>query len=317
MTQSNVTAPPVDTPLVSVVIPTYNRASSISTVLSSVQAQTLKDFECIVVDDGSNDVDALEAVVATLDDRFRVVRKHNGGASAARNLGISLAKGRYIALLDSDDRFLPNKLEEQLAAVEPHGDRPVLCYTQLLVDRGIGRYWTKPPRAPRVGERIDEYLMADAGWIQTSTMLLTAELAKKVQFGVALPSSQDTDFAIRCANTGAAVVFVEQPLVVMNDVYDPNRVSKQRNYRPLLTWIETMRDAGSISDRSYWAYRGWQGARVASYSSIPAALRLYLASALRGVYSAKVAATILVQIVLPQSLYQRIATTVVKLAGRG
>jgi len=305
------------TPLVSVVIPTYNRADTILPALLSVQRQTVQDFECIVVDDGSKDVDALEALVAGLDQRFRVVRKENDGASAARNLGMSLAQGRYIALLDSDDQFLPDKLERQLAAVAPHGDRPVLCYTQLLVDRGIGKYWTKPPRAPREGERIDEYLMADAGWIQTSTMLLTATLAKSVQFGVGLPSSQDTDFAIRCANAGAEVVFVQQPLLIMNDEYHPGRVSKQRNYRPLLAWIETMREAGSISNRSYWAYRGWQGARVASYTSIPAALGLYLASALRGVYAPRVAATILAQIVMPQSLYQRIATSVVRLAGRG
>lgn len=317
MTHADAIGPPADPPLISVVIPTYNRAETILPSLRSVQQQTLQDFECIIVDDGSQDVEALEAVVSGLDARFRVVRKHNAGASAARNLGISLARGRYIALLDSDDQFLPDKLQQQLDAVAHCGDRPVLCYTQLLVDRGIGRFWTKPPRAPRTGERIDEYLMADAGWIQTSTMLLCAALAKSVQFGNRLPSSQDTDFAIRCANAGAEVIFVQQPLLVMNDVYDPNRVSKQRNYQPLLNWIDTMKADGSISERSYWAYRGWQGARVASYTSILTALGLYLASARRGVYSPKIAATILAQIMMPQSLYQRIATGIVKFAGRG
>lgn len=303
-------------PLISIVIPVFNRAHSIAPTLNSVRDQAFQDFECLVVDDGSADVETLEELVSTYDQRFRVVRKSNGGASAARNLGIELACGRYVALLDSDDQFLPDKLARQVDAVRGLGDAPFLCYTKLLVDRGIGKYWVKPPRGPASGERIDEYLMADAGWMQTSTMLLPAAFAKRVRFGERLPSSQDTDFAIRCANAGAAIVFVDEPLVIMDDRYDPSRVSKQRDYRPLLRWIESMRADGVISEKSYWAYRGWQGARVASYTSRVTALGIYGGALARGAFSPRVALTILAQIMLPQTLYQRIATRVVKLRGK-
>lgn len=304
-------------PLVSVVIPVYNRAKSIAPTLDSVRDQTENDFECLIVDDGSSDVDDLVSFVArTYDSRFRVLRKKNGGASSARNLGIDTARGEYVALLDSDDIWLPEKLRVQLGFANKDRQPNFMCFTQLRVDRGVDRTWIKPPRGPRTGERIDEYLMADAGWIQTSTIFLAAPLAKRVRFDENLPSSQDTDFAIRCANAGAIIKYLEQPLVIMDDRYIPGRVSKQKNYVPLLEWIEKMRANGEISPRSYFAYRGWQCARVASYTRIPLALQLYGRSLLRGVYRPKIAAVIFLQIVLPQSLYQRIATATVKIAGK-
>lgn len=303
-------------PLISVVIPVYNRASTILPTLCSVRDQTFTDFECIVVDDGSRDVEELQAVVNQFDRRFRLVRKQNAGASAARNHGIDLARGRYVALLDSDDQFLPEKLQKQLDVALPMEDAPFLCYSKLFVDRGIGKYWVKPPRGLNGGERVDEYLMADAGWIQTSSMFLPLSFAVRIRFGERLPSSQDTDFAIRCVNNGGGLIFIDEPLVIMNDEYDPNRVSKQRDHRPLLTWIESMKDAGAISSRSYWAYRGWQCARVASSSSRVEALGIFGKSLLRGVYRPRVAATVFAQIILSQVIYQRIATYVVKMRGR-
>lgn len=303
-------------PLVTVVIPTYNRAGTILPTLLSVQRQTFTNFECLVIDDGSEDVEELESVVARLDNRFRVLRKSNGGASSARNTGIQVARGEYIALLDSDDQFHPEKLELQLAAVSGHEEQPVLCYTQLLVDRGIGKHWVKPPRGVRAGERVDEYLMSSDGWIQTSTMLLTADIARHVMFSADLPSSQDTDFAIRVVNAGAELIFIPRPLVTMNDVYDPTRVSKQTKFVPLLSWIEKMRHAGQISERSYWAYRGWQIARIASYSDRTRGIRLYLSSLIRGAFRPKVALIVLAQVLIPQGTYQRIATFFVKIAGR-
>ncbi|MBK0053473.1 glycosyltransferase family 2 protein [Stenotrophomonas sp. S39] len=304
-------------PLVSVVIPVYNRAKSIAATLDSVKDQTERNFECLIVDDGSTDVDDLVSFVArAYDSRFRVLRKENGGASSARNLGIDAARGEYIALLDSDDIWLPEKLSVQLGFASKDPRPNFMCFTQLRVDRGISRTWIKPPRGPRAGERIDEYLMADAGWIQTSTMFLAAPLAKHVRFDENLPSSQDTDFAIRCANAGANITYLEQPLVIMDDRYIPGRVSKQKNYAPLLQWIEKMKSNGEISSRSYYAYRGWQCARVASYTRIPLALQLYGRSLLRRAYGPKIAAVIFLQIILPQSLYQRIATATVKIAGK-
>ncbi|MBC8496525.1 MAG: glycosyltransferase family 2 protein [Chloroflexi bacterium] len=105
-------------PTVSVVIPTYNRAGYILDAIESVLSQTYSDYEIIVVDDGSADHtrDMLQPLIA--DDKIRYVYQENQGVSAARNHGIRLAQGEYIAFLDSDDLFLPTKLEKQVAVLE-------------------------------------------------------------------------------------------------------------------------------------------------------------------------------------------------------
>jgi glycosyltransferase involved in cell wall biosynthesis len=108
-------------PIVSVIIPAYNRANTLPEALRSVQAQTLKDWEAIIIDDGSSD--ETESVARSFqagDDRIRYIHQTNRGRSAARNVGIAQAKGEYVAFLDSDDVFLPRKLETQVLAMQAH-----------------------------------------------------------------------------------------------------------------------------------------------------------------------------------------------------
>jgi len=105
-------------PLVTVVIPALNRASVVRRAIDSVLQQTFRDFEIIVVDDGSIDGTAAQASRCT-DPRLRVLRHdRNRGAAAARNTGIRTAAGLFIAFLDSDDEWLPQKLERQVAALQ-------------------------------------------------------------------------------------------------------------------------------------------------------------------------------------------------------
>jgi glycosyltransferase involved in cell wall biosynthesis len=101
-------------PLVSIIVPTYNRAALLAEALASVRAQTFGDWECIVVDDGSTDGTA--ALLATLDERrFRIVRsEHSGNPAHARNAGLADARGRYLAFLDDDDLWKPGKLAAQV-----------------------------------------------------------------------------------------------------------------------------------------------------------------------------------------------------------
>jgi glycosyltransferase involved in cell wall biosynthesis len=104
-------------PTVSVVIPTYNRAPMLREAIQSVLDQTYSEHEIIVVDDGSTD-NTREVVNKFSDKRVRYVFQENRGRSNARNHGISLAQGRYIAFLDSDDVFVPAKLEKQVSCME-------------------------------------------------------------------------------------------------------------------------------------------------------------------------------------------------------
>jgi glycosyltransferase involved in cell wall biosynthesis len=94
-----------------VIIPTYNRAHCISDAIDSVLAQSFRDFELIVVDDGSTD--ETPDIVGAYGDRIKLIRQKNGGASAARNAGIRVARGEWIAFLDSDDIWEPDKLKIQ------------------------------------------------------------------------------------------------------------------------------------------------------------------------------------------------------------
>ena len=100
-------------PLYACIIPTYNRPDLTVRAIESVLAQTLGDFECIVVDDGSTDETAARAA-AIRDPRLRVVEKPHGGVSAARNVGVSLSDSPWIAFLDSDDLWRPRKMERQM-----------------------------------------------------------------------------------------------------------------------------------------------------------------------------------------------------------
>ena len=104
-------------PIVSIIIPFYNRFEWLDAAVRSVLDQTLIDLEIIMVDDGSDESGCFERID---DPRIRYVRQENKGPAAARNLGIELSSGRYIAFLDSDDLFLPNKLEIQINYMENH-----------------------------------------------------------------------------------------------------------------------------------------------------------------------------------------------------
>src|SRR5437868_2002167 len=108
----NATTARLKNPLVSVVIPTYNSASFLSQSIESVLQQTYDNFEVIVIDDGSTD--NTEAVLSDYKDAIHYIKKNNGGPSGARNLGIAEAKGEFIAFQDSDDLWLPEKLQLQM-----------------------------------------------------------------------------------------------------------------------------------------------------------------------------------------------------------
>ncbi|MHC4695994.1 MAG: glycosyltransferase family 2 protein [Planctomycetota bacterium] len=107
-------------PTVSIIVPTYNRAELLPRALDSITAQTFDDWEIVLVDDGStDDTEALATEYGRrLGDRFIYVRQSHAGCAAARNGGIDVCRGRFVAFLDSDDEYLPRKLERQLALFE-------------------------------------------------------------------------------------------------------------------------------------------------------------------------------------------------------
>jgi len=169
------------------------------------------------------------------DERIRYVRQENGGASRARNTGIDLAKGRYIAFLDSDDAFMPTKLEEFATAVQTTSAEVLNSYT--LVKRGHNAFMKKPFRAPRIDERIDEYLFTEGQVLQTSTLVVETHLARKVRFNESLRTLEDPDFLIRLMATGASFHFLAKTLAVWTDESYEGRLSSKRYPVELSAWL--------------------------------------------------------------------------------
>lgn len=114
-------------PQVSVIIPTYNRATYVTRAVASVLSQTYRDFEIIVVDDGSSD--STQQVLGPYEDRVRYVFQENAGPGAARNHGIRISTGAYLAFLDCDDLWMPSFLEKTVAALDAHAQVDVATTT--------------------------------------------------------------------------------------------------------------------------------------------------------------------------------------------
>lgn len=289
-------------PLFSIVIPVFNRADVLATALSSVLAQTCRDFEIIVVDDGSSD-DPASVAARFGDARIHCIRQDNRGAGAARNRGIDLARGRFVAFLDSDDRFLPHHLQAMARLLE--GQPDTAGFARMIVERGGGRSMLKPPRAPRAGENVAIYLLCDRGFVPTITLALPREIAAKVRYDETVSFGDDKDFAIRLSLAGCRFVMAEEPGAVWKDEFDPRRLSAGRSGASLLPWIERMRPR--IPARAYYGCRGWSIAKGVAITSKLSALRLFVEAVLHGAYRPLMAARIFLQIFLPDRLYRRLS----------
>ena len=127
---------------VSVIIPCFNQVSFLSKAITSLQAQTMKEWECIIIDDGSTDNTAeVAANLALHDPRVRLLQKINGGSASARDYGLTNAKGEYIQFLDADDKIEPEKFDRQVALMER--ENLDISYMAFCYEDSIGRR-TKP-----------------------------------------------------------------------------------------------------------------------------------------------------------------------------
>jgi glycosyltransferase involved in cell wall biosynthesis len=123
-----------DSPEVSVILPTYNRAAYLPAAVESVLSQSFRSLELIVVDDGSTD-ETLHVIKQFSDERLIYLRQENRGRSFARNRAIGQARGRFIAFLDSDDEYLPGKLKLQVAFMREHPDVGMLYTSAVCIDK--------------------------------------------------------------------------------------------------------------------------------------------------------------------------------------
>jgi len=195
------------TPLVSVVIPTYNYGHLLAAAVDSALAQTYPAVEVVVVDDGSTD--DTPSRLAGYGDRIRVIRQENQGLSAARNTGIRAARGEYVALLDSDDAFHPRKLERQMAAFAARPDLQ-LVGTAIFSDEPPA--WAAVPDGPpRVVVPTLDDLVTRTRFAPSSAVIRKSCLNAVGLFDTELRSVEDRDMWIRIG-VGHAVGVIEEPL---------------------------------------------------------------------------------------------------------
>ena len=186
-------------PLVSVIIPTYNRSEHLLRAINSVLSQTFSDFELIIIDDASTD-DTSQTVERFSDNRIRYYKKGvNEGGGAARNAGISYASGKYVAFLDSDDEWMLNKLELQIGHMEKHN--AFVSYTGFILWDDMRKMEIGEQRPTCQGNISEEILKRNCVGT-TSTVVVRQECFTNTGgFDVRMPQSQDWEMWIRLAES--------------------------------------------------------------------------------------------------------------------
>ena len=196
------------TPVVTVVIPTRNRSGRVVGAIASAQRQTLADLEILVVDDASgDDSTAVVQKVAAEDARVRLIHQSSQrGAPAARNRGLDERRGEFVAFLDDDDRWLPTKLETQLALLRARPDLVVVgCHHRLIVEGGSrNEDFCGPTKVSR-----SDLLWVNVLGSASNAVIAPDRLPDNVRFDPAFPAYQDWDMYLRCSRYGGVTVVPE------------------------------------------------------------------------------------------------------------
>ncbi len=246
---SDISFPEPMLPVVSVIIPTYNRWPFVREAVESVLAQSYRLFELIVVDDGSTDgtPDKLDEFGTKL----RVIEQQRRGVSAARNQGAGAARGRYLAFLDSDDLWLPEKLAIQTRFMDEHPEIGICQTDEIWLRHGI-RVNPKVKHSKPSGDIFQRSL--DLCLVSPSAVLLTRELFRESGgFDENLPVCEDYDLWLRIA-VRHTVPLIRKPLTIKrgghNDQLSNSRWGMDR-YR--VTALAKLLRSGLAGERREWA----------------------------------------------------------------
>lgn len=205
-------------PTISVVIPTHNRAHLIGQAIDSVLAQTYKDYEIIVVDDGSTD--NTRELLSEYWDSISYIYQENQGASAARNTGIKVAKGNYISFLDSDDWYLPNRIEKHVEILEQFNDISIVYsnFSQADANGNILKREAVAQSQLRSGYIFEEVLLRKAMFGNVQTWTVNRKCFEEIgYFNTELKMSEDRELSLRLAKK-YKIYAIKEPLVVIRQI---------------------------------------------------------------------------------------------------
>lgn len=231
-------------PLVSIILPTYNRGDLLLEAVGSVRDQTYSRWELVIADDGSTD-DSLSALPD--DARIRTKRlAHSGNVATVRNAGLAAATGSLIGFLDSDDRWRPEKLLRQVARLEARPEAG-WCYGQHDLIDAQGQpapCRSGPVWHPREGLIAGEIMRANAG-VALQSVIVRREIAAGLRFDERLPFADDHDFLVRLALAWPACVVD----AIVADIRDhAGRITNHRYEQTLAIAMAYGRYRGLVSD---------------------------------------------------------------------
>jgi glycosyltransferase involved in cell wall biosynthesis len=224
-------------PTVSVIIPTYNRAKLLGRAIQSVLDQTYQDFELFIVDDASTD-DTESLVQSFNSPKIRYIRhRQNKGISGARNTGIRSAGGDYIALQDSDDEWLPDKLEKQMRALAAAPPEVGIAYTGFYMIRGKKRkYLPSASITPKDGDIFRSIIQGEY-LVSPQTTVIKRECFEKCGlFDERLPALEDWEMSLRLAKH-YHFKYINEPLLryyIQPDSLSRNKSAMVKSYRLIL-----------------------------------------------------------------------------------
>ncbi len=199
-------------PTVSVILPTYNRSYIIENAVKSVLNQNFPDFELIIVDDGSTD-NTEEIIKSFSDERIKYIKhKENRGASAARNTGLRISRGKYIAFIDSDDIWLKEKLNTQVEFLEESSFEIGAVFSQTILETPRGKKII-PDKKSLTHEEIKEILMYKNIIPLQSVLIKKICIEKTGFFDERFPRFQDWEFLFRIAQK-FKISYLDKPLVI-------------------------------------------------------------------------------------------------------
>ncbi len=228
-------------PLVSVVIPTYKRTYYLKQTLESIQKQTFQDFEIIVVDDGTPNDDNL-LLCNSLDKVHYIKIENSGGPAKPRNVGIKKAKGKYIAFVDDDDLWSPEKLKKQVDVLDKNPDFGLVhAYCQVIDGDGVVKdEITGRPGTPHV-KHGDVSLRMMGNWtVMMPTPMVRKEVIDKVGgFNENIPAAlEDIEYWIR-TSFYTQFYYIDEPLVQYR-VHDQNMSSDTLKYLQLPLYLKNI-----------------------------------------------------------------------------
>lgn len=212
--------------MVSVVIPSYNREKTIKFAVNSVLNQTYQDFEIIIVDDCSTD-GSVEVIKSMTDPRIRLVElEENGGACAARNRGVEEAKGEWIAFQDSDDEWLPEKLQKQLEQLEREQADFSTCRMRRYYLGSQEKYKMYPAKIMKPEDYTYEAVLY-RNCVTTPNLMVRRSCFDKVKFDPEIKKYQDWDYALTLLKAGFKMTFLNE--VVLNSYIGEDSITTKRN----------------------------------------------------------------------------------------